>query len=360
MRRGARIALTILVGLLLLALAMWGLDPREMLERISDANVALLAAGAALYLFSYFVRSLRWRLILRPVSRVSVSEAYSMLMAGYFLNYVIPVRAGEVAKSFFLKRLKGIPIATTLPTVFVDKLLEMVSIVFVVLMVPILSIRMSGGLATLIYALLALFLMALGLLVLAYVREESTTRLLCAAFSWLPGRMHERISEWIALFVRGMGVARQNARALLPLLGLTAASVVIDASYFLLMFRAFSIDVGFTRVLFGYTLLTLSYILPTPPAQIGYNELVIGLIFAGGLAGAELARGEVMAVVVVAHAITGLLITVVGLWGFWSMGIRVTDSFRAAGHPMPADGGRACPEPAGGDSGKSEPPPEAR
>ncbi len=330
MKRWAKITLTVAIGVALLVVAMWGLSPRDILDRISDANPWLLAVGAALYLFSYFVRSLRWRLILRPVSHITVHEAYSMLMAGYFLNYVIPVRAGEVAKSFFLKRLKGLPIATTLPTVFVDKLMEMVSIVFVVLMVPILSINMSGGLATLIYALLGLFLVALGLLVFAYLRQRATTRLLCGAFAWLPGRLHERVSEWITLFIEGMGVARQNARALVPLLGLTAASVLIDASYFLLMFRAFSIDVGFTRVLFGYTLLTLSYILPTPPAQIGYNELVIGLIFAGGLVGAELARDQVMAVVVASHAITGLLITLVGLWGFWSMGIRVSDSFRAS------------------------------
>jgi len=41
-------------------------------------------------------------------------------------GHVIPIRAGEVAKSVFLKRLKGLPIATSLPTVFVDKLLELV------------------------------------------------------------------------------------------------------------------------------------------------------------------------------------------------------------------------------------------
>ncbi len=331
MSRGARIALTFVAGLLLLVLALWGVDVSEVRGHIARADVRLLAAGAALYLVSYFVRSLRWRLILRPVTRISVPQAYSMLMAGYFLNYVIPVRAGEVAKSFFLRRLKGIPIATSLPTVFVDKLLEMVSIVFVVLMVPILSIDLGGTLTALVYVLLGLFLVALALLVLAYRKEEATTRLLCALFSWLPRRAYERLSEWTRLFVRGMGVARQSARSLLPLLTLTAVAVLIDAGYFLLMFRAFSVDVGFTTVLFGYTLLTLSYILPTPPAQIGYNELVIGLIFAGGLAGAHVARDQVMAVVVVAHAITGLLITGVGLWGFWAMGIRVTESFRAAG-----------------------------
>ncbi|MBD3348000.1 MAG: flippase-like domain-containing protein [Candidatus Eisenbacteria bacterium] len=354
MSRAWKIALTVAAGLVLLGLALWGVDLRAMRAHMARANPVYIGGAAALYLLAYFIRSLRWRLVLRPVARISVSEGYSMLMAGYFLNYVIPVRAGEVAKSFFLKRLKGVPVATSLPTVFVDKLLEMVSIVFIVIMVPVLSVRLTGALAGLIYVLSALFLVACAVLVLAYVKEEATTRLLCAAFAWLPARVHERLSEWIGLFVRGMSVAKHNATAFLPLLALTAASVLVDAAYFLLMFRAFAVDVGFVRVLFGYTLLTLSYILPTPPAQIGYNELVIGLIFAGGLTGAAIARDQVMAVVIVAHAITALLITGVGLWGFWAMGIRVTDSFRRASEHKDVEAAeqveiRGCPNPGPGE-----------
>jgi uncharacterized protein (TIRG00374 family) len=328
--RGTKIAVALVIGLVLLAIALWGIDFGEMQEEIARARPPWLVAGGALYLLAYAVRSLRWRLILRPVQAIGVGESFSILMAGYFLNYVIPIRAGEVAKSFFLKRLRGVPIATSLPTVFVDKLFELVSIVLVILLVPILSVHLEGPLAVLVFAVLAVFVVAVAVLVLAFRNEARTTALLCRLFAWLPRRAYARIAEWMGLFVRGMGVARHNARSLAPLLGLTAAAVLLDASYFLVMFRAFDIEVAFLRVLFGYTLLTLSYILPTPPAQIGYNELVIGLIFAGGLTGVAMPRDEVMAVVVVAHALTGLIITAVGLWAFWSMGIRVSESFRGA------------------------------
>lgn len=330
MTRRTKTVVAFIAGLVLLALALWGIDFGELREHISRAGPAWLAAASLLYVVAYVVRSLRWRLILSPVKRVTVGESFSMLMAGYFLNYVIPIRAGEVAKSFFLKRLKGVPVATSLPTVFVDKLLELVSIVLVLTLVPILSIDLEGSLAVLVYVVLGVFVFAVGILILAFRSEQATTRLLCTLFAWLPSRAYERLSEWLKLFVKGMGVARENVRALPSLLGLTGLAVLTDACYFFVMFRAFGIEVAFARVLFGYTLLTLSYILPTPPAQIGYNELVIGLIFAGGLAGAAISRGEVMAVVIVAHALTGLIITGVGLWSFWAMGIRVSDSFRGA------------------------------
>lgn len=328
MTRRWRIAAALAGGLILLALSAWGVDFRQVRDHVAAADPKWLLAGAALYLVSYFVRSLRWRLVLNPVERVTVTESYAMLMAGYFLNYVIPVRAGEVAKSFFLKRLKGTPIATSLPTVFVDKLLEFVSIVLVVLMVPMLSIRLERPIAALITALLIIFLAALGLLAVAFWKREATTKFLCRMLSWLPLRVYDRLSRWVSLFVSGMGVARENLRALPSLMGLTILAVLLDAAYFSMMFRAFSVDVGFAHVVFGYTLLTLSYILPTPPAQIGYNELVVGLIFAGGLTGANVDRGSVLAVVIVAHAITGALIAIVGLAAFWTMGIRVSDSFR--------------------------------
>ena len=337
MSRRLRIALGIIAGVVLLSLALWGVDATELRNNIARANVGWLAAAAVLYLTAYFVRSLRWRAILHPIVPVRVSESFHMLMGGYFLNYVIPIRAGEVAKSFFLKRLKGVPIATSLPTVFVDKLFELVSILFVLAMVPILSIRMGATLAVLIYTVLAIFVLAMALLFFAFRNPDGASRLLCAVFSWLPDGVYKRLSEFISLFVRGMGVARREARTLWMFLGLTGLAVLIDGLYFYFMFRAFSVDVAFTRVLFGYTLLTLSYILPTPPAQIGYNEFVIGLIFAGGLAGAGVARDEVMAVVIVAHAMTGLLIAGVGMWSFGAMGIKVRESFRRVGRPDAPD-----------------------
>jgi hypothetical protein len=51
----------------------------------------------------------------------------------------------------------------------------------------------------------------------------------------------------------------------------------------------------------------------------------MGAIFADGM-GFE--RTGVTVLMLLAHALTGVLITAVGLWSFWAMSIRVTDSFR--------------------------------
>lgn len=327
MKRSVRIAIVCLVGAALLTLALRGVDPARVRTLVAGVKPGWVAAALAVYVSAYVLRSLRWRLILSPVVRVRVPESFFMLMAGYFVNYIVPVRAGEVAKAFFLKRLKGVPIATSLPTIFVDKLFELMSVVLVLLLVPVLSLSLTGYVATLVYSVLVVFALALALLLFALVNGSGTTRALSLATAWLPAGLHARLSRWFALLIEGMGVARANARSLGVLIALTAGAVALDAAYFALMFRAFSLEIGFVQVLFGYTLLSVSYILPTPPAQIGHNEFLMVVIFADGFA---LGRTEVTALMILAHVLTGVLITALGLWSFGAMSIRVTDSFR---HP---------------------------
>ena len=327
MSRPLRIAIVCVAGVVLLAVALRGVDLSRVRALVAGVRPGWVAAALAVYVSAYVLRALRWRLILKPVARVRVPESFFMLMAGYFVNYIVPVRAGEVAKAFFLKRLKGVPIATSLPTIYVDKLFELMSVVLVLLLVPVLSLSLTGYLATLVYSVLTVFVLALALLLFALANGRGTVRALSLATAWLPAGTHARLSRWFALLVEGMGVARASVRSLGSLVGLTAAAVALDATYFALMFRAFSLDIPFAQVLFGYTLLSVSYILPTPPAQIGHNEFLMVVIFAEGFG---LGRTEVTALMLVAHALTGVLITALGLWSFGAMSIRVGESFR---HP---------------------------
>ena len=55
----------------------------------------------------------------------------------------------------------------------------------------------------------------------------------------------------------------------------------LDALFCLLAFRAVGVTVPVLVVLYGYTLFNLSFILPSPPGQVGSNELIGLLIFSG-------------------------------------------------------------------------------
>jgi len=91
---------------------------------------------------------------------------------------------------------------------------------------------------------------------------------------------------------------------------LTALGIGLDGLYFWLIFRAFGIGYPFIKVLFGYTLINLSYALPQPPAQLGSNEWMMIIIFSIGFA---LTRQDASAIMAFAHVLTAILIGSLGL-----------------------------------------------
>jgi uncharacterized protein (TIRG00374 family) len=92
-------------------------------------------------------------------------------------------------------------------------------------------------------------------------------------------------------------------------LGFTILGVILDGLYFWLIFRAFEMVYPFAMVLFGYTLINLSYALPQPPAQLGSNQWMMIIIFSLGFG---LTKASASAVMALAHVLTAVLITISG------------------------------------------------
>ena len=78
--------------------------------------------------------------------------------------------------------------------------------------------------------------------------------------------------------------------------------MALDALFCLLAFRAVGVTVPVLVVLYGYTLFNLSFILPSPPGQVGSNELIGLLIFSGVF---RVSRAGVGAMFLFSHPWTG-------------------------------------------------------
>src|SRR5262245_23774049 len=105
--------------------------------------ILALLAGIA-YLLAYSTRGIRWKLFLNPVagSKVSTFKAIRLFLVGIFLNFLLPIQGGEVSKSLMLKRIADIPMSRSLPTVAMDRSLDLMSALFIVTIVPLLGIQM--------------------------------------------------------------------------------------------------------------------------------------------------------------------------------------------------------------------------
>ncbi|MBN2017877.1 MAG: flippase-like domain-containing protein [Candidatus Cloacimonetes bacterium] len=320
-----KIIIGILIGIVLIIVWMQFINMDEVLGYLKKLNVLYVLIASILYLLSYFIRSVRWKQILKPVCKLTIKEVYFNWMAGFFLNYLIPIRAGEFAKSYFIKRTKGIPISKSLPSIFIDKVFDSISIFLVIGLIPFLHVNISKPLLILIFLLIAVFIIGAGILVISAINKPLVVKILTKFFFFIPKKFKTKFFEIIEIFVEGVGLFRHHTNILPSVIVLTIVAVLIDSVYFFFIFRAFDQLISFPIILFGYTLIYLSYILPTPPAQIGSNELIMVLIFSVGLG---LNKEMVSAVMTFAHLLTGILIVVVGLISFSYIGVNIADTFR--------------------------------
>src|SRR5207244_12379691 len=103
--------------------------------------LALLSGVAFLLAFS--IRGVRWKLFINPIGKISTFKAIQLFLVGIFLNFLLPIRGGEVAKSLMLKRIANIPVSQSLPTVAMDKALDLMPALFIMAIVPFLGVHMD-------------------------------------------------------------------------------------------------------------------------------------------------------------------------------------------------------------------------
>ena len=122
----------LLLAILLLYLALRGIDLTAMMGALRTAAYGWLLPLCALILLSVGLRAWRWLLLLRalPASPVDARPAalrtatYSV-MIGYMVNYAAP-RAGEVARSVNLSAQTHHGVSSVLGTVVSERVLDMV------------------------------------------------------------------------------------------------------------------------------------------------------------------------------------------------------------------------------------------
>lgn len=307
------------IGLILIITWFVSFDFDYLFKSIGNLDYKLVLIAGLFYIAAYFVRSYRWNLLLRGQLVLSIKESWLISAAGNWINYLIPVRAGELIKAILIKRIKKRSAVSILPSIFIDKFFDTLGIFFVLLLIPFISVHISSGLRILIILLILIFIIIFAILLLAARSKSRITGILQVFFFWLPGQFRQKINNLIGIFIDGLNIFDNHYTIILYSVLLTALGVLLDGLYFFYIFKAFNCQQGFLVVLFGYTLINLSYVLPQPPAQLGSNEWMMIIVFSMGFG---LTQNIASAIMVFAHIFTACIISLLGIIGFSYAGIK--------------------------------------
>ena len=94
-KKNLKITLSILIVVLLFYFLFRNIDTELFLKYLSLGSKPRIAAGVAVYLLAFFVRAARWKVLLRHIGSFRIPQLAPVIVAGYAVNNVLPVRIGE-------------------------------------------------------------------------------------------------------------------------------------------------------------------------------------------------------------------------------------------------------------------------
>ena len=311
------------VGLVAVILFLRLVNLPAVLQHLEHLNPRLALLCGVVFLSAYIVRALRWRCLLDPVP-IGIGRVVAIYQVAIFVNWLLPVRGGELVKGITLRRLNGIPLSQSLPTVAMDKFMDLLPIVIVVLAIPFLHLELSDPLAIFLGSLTFIFGFGVLVLVLGALRRSTALAMLSWLTSFLPRRIRAQTEPFLIRFLDVTLTLVSQPRLLLKASMYTAVAVGLDGLYCFLAFEAVGAKVSFPTILFGYTFYNLGYILPTPPGQIGSNEIIGLLVFTGLL---HVDPSEVGAMFLFSHPWSAFLMVSSGLSCLSLLGLSFQGAF---------------------------------
>ena len=311
MKTAWRPLLGIAISVVFLVIAFRGQDFGQIRAALRAVNYWYLAPALVLYFAGVGVRAVRWSILLRPAAMVSARQVFPIIVIGYTANNVLPLRTGELVRSFVLGQKFGVRKTTALATIAIERLFDGFTMISFILVATVFvsftaQLQHLALIAFLIFAviLIGLFVLTLG--------GSFRDRLLQLVLGPLPVRVADRVEAMMESFLSGLGVLRSR-RDLALVAGTSLLAWLLEAGMYWTIALGFGGDLA-SVMTFGASLMTtgvanLATLIPSSPGYVGPFETATVLVVNGALG---IPRTVALSYAIVVHAALWAPITILG------------------------------------------------
>jgi uncharacterized protein (TIRG00374 family) len=323
MPKSARLWLGIGVSLVCLGLILWQVDFGNLLISIRKAKWQALPIVIGSYMAFMFLRAWRWQIMLG--NKVHYWPVFHAQNIGYLLTNILPFRLGELGRAYLIGQQQGLNGLQALSSVALERVLDMLIIVlfFVlsVITVPAIpSIIMKAGMTLGVLSILLFSLM----LLLVFQRSLATVIIqrLLARIKWL------ETGVWLKranLFLEGLQSLNQW-RQLIIVLGLSFVVWVTGVAAYYWGIGAFWPEVTWPAAVFTLCVAVFGLSVPSSPSAVGVFHASVWF----ALSVFSVTREQALGFAFVYHALTFIIVLVLGGIGLWKSGQTLGEVSTAA------------------------------
>lgn len=325
-----------LLGIVVSATLLWwslkDVNFAEVLLHLREARLLPIIAGIVMATLTFVLRIFRWQLLLRAEdgSRLPPGPLWHAIAMGFMANNVLPLRIGEVVRTFAATRLAGVRFTAALSSIAVERMFDALTVGFFLglglLLAGLPADSEVGGvhmgrLATLV-GVAAVAGLALAGAVVAFPRAAEATVRKVIPFKGLADRL--------VTIIEGIRQGLSALQSPVRILGVVLWSLAVwglSALSFYVMFAAFGIEVSFAGALLMQSLIMFGIAVPSTPGYVGVFEAPIIAVLGLYHVDASLAATYAFTY----HITTFIPITLLGAWSVARTNIGLRDLRRSPG-----------------------------
>jgi uncharacterized protein (TIRG00374 family) len=320
----------LVVGVIITVVLLWSqlkdVAFVDLWANIRNGNIWLLLAAVAVGTFGFFIRALRWNVLLAPVKPdTRLRSRFAGVSIGFMANNLLPARAGEFARAYAFSRLEPVSASAAFGTLVVERFMDgIVLLLFLVL--PIFTqgfpeggalsggtggAVLRGGFVLVVVALLALVVLA------AWPRAFA--RAAHANARLLPKSVSAPLLAGLDAFLGSLMIMR-NPRLLALGFAWTLGFWAWHGLSFWLAMLAFDIHTGFISAIFTEALVGIGVAVPAAPGFFGTFHFAANVALSDVYGVPE---AQSLAFAFGYHFGGWVPITAIGLWYAWKLGLSL-------------------------------------
>lgn len=321
---------SLLLGLVVSVAALYFLLRRDLSEvqaEFERANYWYVLPCLVVSVVGLWLRGLRWRVLLN--GRVGLSHSFHILNVSYFINGVLPLRVGELARVVLAARLQPpVRVLTSFSTILVERLLDTLAVFALV------GITLALNPASLEIGVVGMLLGAgavVGVVVLVIfaARPAWAHALLALGARVLPPLRRPVVRGWLDSLLDGikpLAAPRLAVQAVLWTAAGWAASVVAG---YVILFAIFD-EPTWVASLAMVALASFVIAVPAIPGNLGPFEASVAFGVAWAGLTDDPSDAPAVAFAILLHIVNLATYITMGLVGLWAEDVGLGEIVRAA------------------------------
>lgn len=267
-----RLSAALVFGLLILLGILSYSGYSQVYETIKNASLYYVILGILAITAAFVMRTWRWSVLLRTSGYVVPRDTlFKSLMFGFFLNYILPARAGDIARGAALKATEKIPMGISLTTIVIERAMDMFTLALLLgggamLLSKSADVLTWAGISLIIALLLVMALF------FAYKYDSMISRKL--------GKRIPTIAGFMNNMKEGLGRMYYNPNALILSILLSFPVWFLEVSGTYLAAMAIGYEVPFSLAAVAGIISFISQTVPITIAGIGIYDGTMAGVFA--------------------------------------------------------------------------------